>query len=93
MLSLSHTEKVHEELRQVTEERDNIQRQKEEEVASLHEKLRLTEKSYETILYEALDSLAAKMEGTRAQWNAESALIEHRAQQVMLEFNCGHIES
>lgn len=76
----------------MTEERDSIQRQREEEVASLHAKLRLTERSYEAILYEALDSLAAKMEGTRAEWNAESSLIEQRAQQVMLEFNCGHGE-
>ncbi len=92
MFLCTRTDKTHEDLQRVTEERDSIQRQKEEEVASLHAKLRLTERSYESILYEALDTLAAKMEGTRAQWNTESAVIEQRAQQVMLEFNCGHGE-
>ena len=73
----------------MTEERDRIQREKEEQVNSLHSKLHLMERSYEGILQDALDALAAKIEGARCEWDAESALIEQKAQQVLLEFGCG----
>ncbi len=84
------TDKTRDELQRVTEERDSIQHQREVEVGNLLSKLHLTERSYEGILHDALDTLAAKMEGARVQWNSESALIEQRAQQVLLEFGCGY---
>lgn len=53
-------------------------------------RLHTMEHSYEGILSEALDTLAVKIEDARAEWNAESALIEQHAQQVLLEFGCGY---
>ena len=73
----------------MTEERDRIQKEKEEQVATLNGKLHIMEKSYEAIIHEALDALAAKIESARCKWDSESRLIEHKTQQVLLEFGRG----
>ena len=75
-----------EELQKVTKDRDRIKEEREHEVDSLHTKLQLMEKSFETILQDSFDSLAVKMEGARQKWDAESKAVERGTLQVLSEF-------
>ncbi|KAL5491509.1 hypothetical protein EMCRGX_G016808 [Ephydatia muelleri] len=73
-------------LAQVIEEKERLQKERGEEVSALTSKLHLVEKSYEAILQEALDSLAAKIEMARTKWDAESQAIDHNTLQTLLAF-------
>ena len=70
----------------MTEERDRILREKEEQEVVLTGKLQSMERSYEAILQDAMDALAGKIEAARSKWDAESRQMEGRAMQVLLEF-------
>lgn len=82
----SYTDKTHQQLLEVTEEKDRIQREKEEQYVVLTGKLQSMERSYEAILQDALDALAGKIESARSKWDTESRQMEGRAMQVLLEF-------
>ena len=82
----SYTDKTHQQLLEVTEEKERIQREKEEQYVVLTGKLQSMERSYEAILQDALDALAGKIESARSKWDTESRQMEGRAMQVLLEF-------
>lgn len=73
-------------LHTVTEERDNIKEQRDQEVTSLHGKLQDMEKSFESILQDAFDALAVKMDTARQKWDGDSQMIESGAIQILSEF-------
>lgn len=70
----------------MTKERDRIKDDRDHEVDSLHSKLQLMEKSFETILQDSFDSLAVKMEVSRQKWDTESRAVEKGTMQVLSEF-------
>ena len=70
----------------MTKERDHIKAERDHEVETLHNKLQVMEKSFETILQDSFDSLAVKMEGSRQKWESESRTIERGSMQVLSEF-------
>ena len=74
------------ELEKVTAERDRIKEERDQEVDSLHNKLQIMEKSFETILQDSFDSLAVKMEGARQKWDSESTEVEKSNLQILSEF-------
>lgn len=74
------------ELEKVTVERDRIKEERDQEVDSLHNKLQIMEKSFETILQDSFDSLAVKMEGARQKWDSESTEVEKSNLQILSEF-------
>ena len=83
------SDKTRAELAEVTEERDRILKEKEEQHTTLTGKLQSMERSYEAILQDAMDALAAKIESARTKWDEESRVMEGRAMQVLLEFGRG----
>lgn len=89
MLIFTHTDKTQSELAVVTEERDRIMREKEEQHVALVGKIQSMERSYEAILQDAMDALAAKIESARSKWDDESRAMEGKAMQVLLEFGRG----
>ena len=76
-------------LSEVTEERDRILKEKEEQEIVLTGKLQSMERSYEAILQDAMDALAGKIEAARSKWDTESQQMEGKAMQVLLEFGRG----
>lgn len=80
------TELTSEQLQKVTEERDRIKEERDREVDALHNKLQIMEKSFETILQDAFDALAVKMESARQKWDSESRSVERNSIQILSEF-------
>lgn len=76
-------------LLKVTQERDQIRREREEQVAALNSQLHVMERSYETILQDVFEALAGRLEAARCKWEAESRQVEQSTQQVLLEFGRG----
>lgn len=74
------------ELQKVTEERDRIKEEREREVESLHQKLQVMEKSFETILQDAFDALAVRIESARQKWDGDSKSVERSTIQILSEF-------
>ena len=86
----------------VQRERDVLIKEKEEEVIALHSKLHVMEKSYDAILqvcyiciiiapslpiiHACRMLLCGKMEAVRQKWDSESHDIEHKTQQILMEF-------
>ena len=87
--SLATADKTKAELAMVTDERDRIKKEKEEREMALIGKLQSMERSYESILQDAMDALASKIETARCKWDSESREMEGRAMQVLLEFGRG----
>lgn len=79
-------EKTKKQLFEVTEERDRILKEKEEQQLVLTGKIQSMERSYEAILQDAMDALAGKIEAARSKWDMESREMEGKAMQVLLEF-------
>ena len=88
-LIFTHTDKTRSELAVVTEERDRVMKEKEEQHMALMGKIQSMERSYEAILQDAMDALAAKIESARSKWDDESREMEGKAMQVLLEFGRG----
>lgn len=70
----------------VKEEKERLEREKEEQHMILTGKLQSMERSYEAILQDAMDALAGKIEAARSKWDSESREMEGKAMQVLLEF-------
>ena len=70
----------------MTKERDHIQEEKEREVDSLKNKLQVMEKQFESILQDAFDSLAVKIESARQKWDVDSESVEKASIQILSEF-------
>lgn len=70
----------------MTEERDHIREERDREVESLHNKLQVMEKSFESILQDAFDALAVKIESARQKWDGDSKSVERSTIQILSEF-------
>lgn len=68
------------------EEKERLEREKEEQHMTLSGKIQSMERSYEAILQDAMDALAGKIEAARSKWDSESREMEGKAMQVLLEF-------
>ena len=89
LIFFTPTDKTRSELTVVTKERDRIMKEKEEQHVALMGKIQTMERSYEAILQDAMDALAAKIELARSKWDEESKAMEGKAMQVLLEFGRG----
>lgn len=63
---------------------------KEEEITSLTIKIQSMETSYEGILTEALDQMAAKVAQARDKWEMESYMVQRRNKDALLDFGLSH---
>ena len=68
------------------EEKERLEKEKEEQHMILTGKIQSMERSYEAILQDAMDALAGKIEAARSKWDSESREMEGKAMQVLLEF-------
>lgn len=81
-----------EELRKTRKERDDIRREKDQIIADLQFKIDHMESAYESILHDALDRMAGKVEEARSKWETESSEIQERNKQLLLEFGLNPLE-
>ena len=70
----------------VKEEKERLEREKEEQHMILTGKTQSMERSYDASLQDAMDALAGKIEAARSKWDSESREMEGKAMQVLLEF-------
>ncbi|XP_011409667.1 PREDICTED: uncharacterized protein LOC105316459 [Amphimedon queenslandica] len=80
-------------LTEVTRQRDKLKEEKEVEVAALNNQLSFLKKSYETIIQDAMDSLAVQMEDSRGQWDIESQTLDSEIQNVLVKFGTPDIHT
>jgi hypothetical protein len=73
-------------LHHVTVDRDKLRKEKEEQYEALIQKMKSIEQAYESILQEALDNMAVKLEVCRTKWMKESVDIQKRNFQLLQEF-------
>lgn len=74
------------ELAIVIKERDLLREEKELEVSALNTQIEFIQKSYESIIKEALDGLTTQLEVSRTQWNDESQNIDERTEELLQNF-------
>jgi hypothetical protein len=63
-----------------------LRKEKEEQYEALIQKMKSIEQAYESILQEALDNMAVKLEVCRTKWMKESVDIQKRNFQLLQEF-------
>ncbi|CAH3119269.1 dynein regulatory complex protein 12-like [Pocillopora verrucosa] len=81
-----------EELKKTRKERDDIRREKDEIIAELQFKIDHMESAYESVLHDAFDRMAVKVEDARARWEMESSEIQEKNKQLLLEFGLNPLE-
>lgn len=81
-----------EELKKTRKERDDIRREKDEIIAELQFKIDHMESAYESVLHDAFDRMAIKVEDARARWEMESSEIQEKNKQLLLEFGLNPLE-
>ena len=74
------------ELTTVISERDRLKEEKENEVAVLNARLESVQKSYDSVIAEALDGLTTQLEASRTQWDKESVGIDHATLNLLENF-------
>eukprot|EP00055_Hartaetosiga_balthica_P000375 m.136364 g.136364 ORF g.136364 m.136364 type:complete len:202 (-) comp10638_c0_seq1:225-830(-) len=66
-------------------------REKEDMIAQLTQRIQSMESAYESVLNEALDAMASKVETARDKWEVESYVVQQRNKDVLMEFGLSHV--
>ncbi|WAR05518.1 CC153-like protein [Mya arenaria] len=79
-------------LKRVTEEKERMTKEKDEEIDGLNIKIDGMEKDYERILDETLDSLMAKIDAAKEKWEEKATLVQVNNKHVLMEFGLNPLE-
>ncbi|XP_064594347.1 coiled-coil domain-containing protein 153-like [Liolophura sinensis] len=79
-------------LKTTTEDRDRIQKDKDEQVTALNLRISQMERSYEGVLHDALNSLLEKLDLAMVNWEQSSNKIQSKNKQVLLEFGLNPLD-
>lgn len=93
----SHTRKLETELEVTRNDLQDVKKKsmemtqkKNEIIQNLRLKIDRMESSYENILNEAFDAMAAKVEQARDKWQLESYMVQRRNKDALLDFGLSH---
>ena len=70
---------------------DKTIREKNDMIAQLTQRIQSMETSYESVLNEALDAMASKVEAARDKWEVESYVVQQRNKEMLMEFGLSHV--
>lgn len=98
IMDLQETERVlreeldttRKELSATRRETAHMIQEKDDTIASLTQRIQSMEGMYESVLNDALDAMASKVEGARDRWATESLLVQHRNKEALMEFGLSH---
>jgi len=80
------------ELKKSYEDRDRIVKEKDNEIVDLKIKIDQMEQAYENVLREALDNLMHKLDLAKEKWENQSAMIQTKNKQTLLEFGLNPLD-
>jgi len=80
------------ELKQSYEDRERIVKEKDNEIVDLKMKIDQMEQAYENVLREALDTLMHKLDLAKEKWEDQSAMIQTKNKQTLLEFGLNPLD-
>ncbi|XP_005107500.1 coiled-coil domain-containing protein 153 [Aplysia californica] len=80
------------ELRKSYEDRKKMMEERENEIVDLKLKIDSMEQAYENVLREALDTLMQKLDVAKGQWEEQSAMIQTKNKQTLLEFGLNPLD-
>ncbi|CAH1796067.1 unnamed protein product [Owenia fusiformis] len=79
-------EKTEADLKKTREEKDKIERLKNDEIKELQMKIDAMGMQYETVLNDHLDKLIEKIGGARAKWEDHSTMIQTKHKHILLDY-------
>eukprot|EP00730_Choanoeca_flexa_P019107 TRINITY_DN9321_c0_g1_i2.p1 TRINITY_DN9321_c0_g1~~TRINITY_DN9321_c0_g1_i2.p1 ORF type:complete len:219 (+),score=37.35 TRINITY_DN9321_c0_g1_i2:57-713(+) len=77
-------------LDEVKEQASRSLREKDDIIAQLTQRIESMETAYESVLNEALDTMASRVEQARDKWEAESYVLQQKNKDVLMEFGLSH---
>jgi len=80
------------ELKKSYEDRERIVKEKDNEIVDLKIKIDQMEQAYENVLREALDNLMHKLDLAKEKWENQSAMIQTKNKQTLLEFGLNPLD-
>jgi len=80
------------ELKKSYEDRKKMLEERENEIVDLKLKIDSMEQAYENVLREALDTLMHKLDLAKDHWETQSAMIQTKNKQTLLEFGLNPLD-
>eukprot|EP01147_Barroeca_monosierra_P008821 gene8821-7780_t len=66
-------------------------REKNDTITQLTQRIQSMESAYESVLNDALDAMASKVEAARDKWELESHVVQQRNKDALMEFGLSHV--